>query len=159
MGYYVEMTDAKARIDGSKLDEAYQRLIELDKHDEWKRGGLYGPSGQTARWYSWLDQDYATKYTTAVEILEALDFSYIEYTDGGISLTGYDNKHGQEDLFLWAISDLFDEGSFIIWRGEDGEIWAHQFGGGKKMTVHNVEPCISDNGDEFVPATWSVWSV
>jgi hypothetical protein len=46
---------------------------------------------------------------------------------------GYDNKTGCEDIFVWAIADLFNSNSYIEWRGEEGEQWRWEFGGGDPL--------------------------
>lgn len=39
------------------------------------------------------------------------------------ALTGYDSKTGQEDLFVAAAAQFVKPGSFLQWKGEEGERW------------------------------------
>lgn len=70
-----------------------------------------------------MDEDYDQKLHTAKEIFEALGFEVSDTDEGGISLDFYDNKTGQEELFINEVSDLAVSGWQMIWRGEDGDVW------------------------------------
>jgi hypothetical protein len=148
MGYYVRTEEVETTLPADKLDEAYKRLCQLDLHDEWKRGGGDGES-----WFSWLSKDYTIECKTAQEILEAVGYEITVSPNGDLSIDCYDNKTGCEDVFLWAISDLFAEGGRMIWVGEDSERWLWEFGGGKRV-VQSVSETIYTNPTPFVPTDW-----
>ena len=133
MGYYTKIIDVSADLPEESLGEAYARLVELNSHDEWKKGGGYSGGERVSKWFSWMPSDYPDKFETVAEILMALGFNVSSY-DGGISIDGYNDKAGSEDVFVWYISDLFTENSFIHLKGEDGEEYRWEFGGGEKMT-------------------------
>lgn len=126
MGYYVELVESTFEIPADKLDEALNRLKALN-HDPnvEKRGGSWGPGGKTESWFSWMDSDYDQKVTSAAEVFTMLGFEVDQGEDGSIILAGYDNKSGQEDLFIDAVKDLAVTGWFMVWRGEDGYTWRH----------------------------------
>lgn len=88
-----------------------------------KNGGSYSGGAKTASWFSWMDEDYDQKLHTAKEIFEALGFEVSDTSDGGISLDFYDNKTGQEELFVQEVGDLAEEGWYLRWRGEEGALW------------------------------------
>ena len=72
-----------------------------------------------------MDENYPETCEDAQAVLEQLGFS-TEYNDAGdLLLTGYDNKTGQEALFLKAIEE--DGVGFIVWEGEDGKTWCTFF--------------------------------
>ena len=153
MGYFVEITEAYATLPQANWDEAYKRLCELNDHDEWKRGGSFG--GETREvWYSWMPTNYPAEATTARQILEMVGYEIEDAWAGDWKIVGYGNKTGCEDLFFWAISDLFFDGH-IHWMGEDGERWRWEFGNGKKMTVHDLISYYDPNGEPFVPMNWN----
>ena len=134
MGYYISLTGSSFTIPREKLDDAYKALCELNKHDELKRGGSYGPRedgshGQIEVWFAWMDPDYPSKCKNAEEIFAALGFDTSETSAGALSLDYYESKAGDEDYFLDAVTPFVDPGSTLEWRGEDGEMWRDLFNG------------------------------
>jgi hypothetical protein len=148
MGYYVSITEGQATLPADKLDEAYKVMCALNDNDAVKRGGSWGggedhnsprPTGlnhHPYRWFSWMDANYPETCPDAYAILTALGFEMERTEDGSIIIGGYDSKMGQEDLFLDALCPLFTEDSYLVWRGEDGDLWRNEFGG--KVTVHKT---------------------
>ncbi len=127
MGYYVEIEKSTAVIPAANLERAYQKMCALNTtHDHIKRGGCFGGGVQKAKWFSWMDANYPDTCKDAQAVLEALGF-YTHYENGDLHIDGYDNKTGQEDLFLHSIQD--DASGKIEWRGEDGERWTTLFSG------------------------------
>jgi len=158
MGYYVTSTLSNALLKADKLAEAHDRLCELNQHDEWKRGG----DSNGNKWFSWMPHDYDKMMSTAKEILQTIGYDIYESDSGDIELLSYDDKHGCEDIFVWAISDLFEKDSYIEWRGEDGETWRWDFGGGAKM-MESVGVQMWTKHSLYEPTDWEAlrasWSV
>lgn len=126
MGYYVQLEESTFKIPPENLEEATRRLKALNhKPGVYKRGG----SSDGREWFSWMEENYDEIYNDASEILEALGFSVYVDVDGGIIPEGYDNKSGQEELFITEIGDLAEEGWHMVWRGEDGDVWKHDING------------------------------
>ena len=136
MGYYVEITDSTFTIPTANLDEAYRRMVALNDDDDLKRGGTFGreaidPAKRAAlgyhpdRWFSWMDPNYPAKCADAEAIIRELGFE-CGMEDEGLVIYSYDNKSGQEDVFLTAIADLAT--GYIVWRGEEGETWKETYG-------------------------------
>lgn len=146
MGYYVQTEKMKVVVPKENLETARERMCELNTHDEYKRGG----DGQK-RWFSWLDDNY-TEAETAEEILNMVGYSTLQ-SETGLLITGYNDKTGCEDLFLWSISDLCEPQSFVEWQGEDGERWLWEFGGGLRVKQSNAK-ITYENPVEFVPYVW-----
>lgn len=132
MGYYVTLEYSTAVIPAENKDEALRRWKELNKKDDLKRGGSWGPDGKTEKWFSWMPPDFDTEPGITVEkILDYLGFTIAVNDNGDISIKYYDSKTGQEGLFFEAIADLLSEESEMIWRGEDGNKYRWTFEDGK----------------------------
>lgn len=127
MGYFVAITDSDAFIPAEKLETAYQKMCALNTtHDDQKRGGRWNGGECIQKWFSWMDANYPETCKDAKDIFEQMGVS-TEYDAGGnLKITGYDNKTGQEQLFLDAIKD--DLVGSISWQGENGEKWKQLFG-------------------------------
>ena len=147
MGYYVSMSGSNVAIKKEHLADAYKAMCELNEHDELKTGG----SSLGNKWFAWMPEHYPTECEDAKEILEYLGFSVSTQDDGGLWISGYDSKIGQEEVFLYAIApyvDLTDwakervdrTGVELVpemeWVGEDGEFWKYIFKDKKMYSAH-----------------------
>lgn len=133
MGYYVRIVFSNFTIPSENVDEAYRRLISLNDNDDLKRGGSWGgeydarsprPEGfdhHPGKWFSWMHADYPAKCNSLQHIFRQLGFDVDVDDNGDVHLTGYDNKTGQEDIFLDEIIDLTT--GEIHWIGEDDTLW------------------------------------
>lgn len=127
MGYYVNTTFSNAVLPKDHEAAAYEIMCSLNvTHHDQKRGGSYTAGGKTQSWFSWMDANYPETCKDAGDIFEMLGFE-IERNDDGIHLINYDNKSGQEDLFLSSIENLMV--GKIVWVGEDGDSWTNEFMG------------------------------
>ena len=122
MGYYVNTTFSNAVLPKEHEAEAYAIMCSLNvTHHNQKRG-----RGGSESWFSWMDANYPETCKDAGEIFEMLGFE-IERNNDGIHIINYDNKAGQEDLFLQSIENLMV--GKIVWLGEDGDTWVNVFHG------------------------------
>ena len=147
MGYNVSIEESTFQIPVENLDAAYKAMCELNYTvpNSQKRGGShpgkdkapeYGP--HECCWFSWMDWNYDEKCKNAEEVLHEVGFySYIS-ENGNLHIDGYDSKTGQEDLFLKAISTLSK--GYIIWKGEEGEVWGETYGGEKVIVKSQGSP-------------------
>ena len=147
MGYNVSIEESTFQIPVENLDAAYKAMCELNYTvpNSQKRGGShpgkdkapeYGP--HKCCWFSWMDWNYDEKCKNAEEVLREVGFySYIS-ENGNLHIDGYDSKTGQEDLFLKAISTLSK--GYIIWKGEDDEVWGETYGGEKVIVKSQGAP-------------------
>ena len=127
MGYYVNIEDSNIKLPAKNKELAYWRMCGLNNRDELKRGGSL-----TEKWFSWMDKNYPETCKDVHSILLALGFD-IEERDDDLVIHSYNDKSGQEGLFLEVISDLVvadkgDERPFIVWRGEDDMVWKDIYG-------------------------------
>lgn len=128
MGYYVEIEQSDAKIPKENLTVAYEKMCALNMtHDNEKRGGSWSDGKQKSKWFSWMDANYPETCKDAQAIFEQMGFE-TEYDErGDLLIKAYDNKMGQEDLFLKAIEN--EALGSIFWKGEDGSKWSTKFFG------------------------------
>ncbi len=130
MGYNVYIQAADFTIPAENLDAAYKAMCDLNARDDLKTGGSWSGGQQTARWFAWMDENYPETCKDAVAIFDALGFDNTYLTeDGSLELGEYDSKMGSEEHFLQAVAPFVKAGSYIEWRGEDGEAWKQEFDG------------------------------
>lgn len=136
MGYYVNIESVEWFLPVVHEAAALQALKDLNdpRNDDLKRGGSFSGGKQTAAWFSWMPEDYDKTVTSVSEVLELLGFD-VDTVPEGTYIRRYDSKTGQEDLFLNAIAEFVEPGSFIEWRGEDGAFWRNDFDGKKMRTL------------------------
>lgn len=139
MGYYVRSyeSDNNFKVRKENFDAAYKAMVALNDDDDAKHGGSYGPDGVREKWFSWMDPNYPDSCQDFGAVLEALGFVAI-YDETGLVGLDYDSKIGQENLFLKAIAPYVENGSYIVWRGEDGAVWVQIFRNGT-METHDFD--------------------
>lgn len=128
MGYYVTLEESTFTLPTDELDEAYRRMCNLNERDDLKNGGSYSGGKMTAKWFSWMPENYPETCENADSIFRELGFQ-TEQSAEGLKLVGYDSKTGQEELFLQAVCDLAAADSRMYWIGEDGQRWMYEYGG------------------------------
>lgn len=133
MGYYVTIESCNWILPANNEQIALSRLKQLNQKDDLKRGGSWGPNGVGVKWFSWMPPDYDKTANSVEEIFKLLGFE-TDRNEEGLMITWYDSKTGQEELFLNEIADLVKPESFIVWRGEDGNVWKNVFRDGKMLT-------------------------
>jgi len=127
MGYYVRTAQCTVVIPAQHLERVYEILCNLNKYNELKRGGSWSGGKQTKWWFSWMDENYPETCNDAMDIFKMLGFDCEYNNQGDLCLLHYDQKTGQEDLFLKVIANYAT--GMIRWVGEDGEIWDTDFDG------------------------------
>lgn len=148
MGYFVHAIDSTAFIRRENLEKAYEALCALNADDSIKGGGNFGTprvrpacsrsvSRNPNRWFSWMPWNYDEICADASEILEHLGFYTSFDKEGSLHFSEYDDKTGQEELFVRAIAHLIEPGTYIRWIGEEEELWEWQFDG-QSMRVEEL---------------------
>lgn len=151
MGYYVDIDEVEFFISKDNFEEAYKKCVALNDRDDLKSGGggaftlpngekmKYGdprPEGMNyhpMKWFSWMEANYPENLKTLTEILSSLGFDVSCDSVGNIDGLSYNNKIGDESYFLESIAPFVRDGSYINWRGEDGEMWRNEFHDGKMI--------------------------
>jgi hypothetical protein len=138
MGYYVWILEADCGIQCTNSALAALKAMDT-RFDHLKRGGRFGGDEPQERWFSWMPPDWAETANSAHEVFEMLGFNG-HFEDEGIwQINGYDNKAGQEGLFLAVIAPwVTSHGStpYIHWIGEDDEEWKQTFHDGRMSETH-----------------------
>lgn len=143
MGYYIQIIDSTAtvRLTEENIDIFKRQAQWLADHES--QLGRGGGGGKT--WYSWMNMSDLMEYAQSGDIEEwfrAWDFgAYIR--DNEVIIDDYYSKSGQEDLMLTVMAPIIE--GHIIWKGEDGEMWANTFKDGLMSTSSVVLQPASDS--------------
>jgi hypothetical protein len=128
MGYYVDLVEADFTI--PEREDVLEALRAMPtKYASLMRGG-----SSTEKWFSWMNNEEIENAVSAQSVFEALGFDCFNYGNNTFALNSYNNKTGQEDLFLAVVAPFVENGSYTQWRGEDGEVWRYTVTDGK-LTV------------------------
>jgi hypothetical protein len=148
MGYYIDLTNAEWEI--PETAEVLNALKEMvTKYHAIKRGG----SSNGESWFSWMDDATILNAESAQGIFTELGFE-TSSTDLGFTLESYNNKTGQEDVFLAVVAPYCADGSYVEIRGEDGAEWQYSVRDGK---LHYAE--VRKSFDEPVPYLYAHYDV
>jgi hypothetical protein len=86
-------------------------------------------------------------------VLEQVGFD-LEELDEGLAIRGYNNKSGQEELFLSALApfaeSIYADEPVINWMGEEGEMWQDAARDGK-MFQQQMTVAAHGAATEYVP--------
>ena len=133
MGYCVDW-DLKIQVPKNNVQKALDAINELMKPENVKkngRGGSWSHGGQTDWWYSWVSTPPDNKYNSLKEAFVGWGFNAKEREDGSVTVNScYNEKLGQEELFLEAIARYVTDDSSIYVHGEDGANWRWVFKNG-----------------------------
>jgi hypothetical protein len=136
MGYYVSLEEADFKI--PETEEVLNVLKDLNRLDHLKTGGQYSGGVTLKRWFAWMPENYDQTVKSVAEVFNLLGFETdTESYDGEyVGLTYYDSKTGSEDIFIDAVAPFVANGSYLSWRGEEGERWRQTVEHGKISTQY-----------------------
>ena len=118
MGYDIWTRALKAIIPNDNLDRAFEEL-----RDFWSEGSVEVPDS--------LDG-----------LLEGMGFEGESRPDGYI-LTGYSGSYYFMDEILAILAKHLQDGSWIVWEGDEGEIWCTYTRDGQ---IHSFDAMITFPG-------------
>ncbi len=140
MGYYIDASAIEWVVPESA--EVLERIKEMPKRmKRIQRGG-----GNNESWFSWVNDKERLEATSVRDVFHAFGFDTTETKDGSFEISGYSSKIGQEELLLYVVAPFCADGSYIEWRGEDGEEWKFEVVKGQMMRSEMVK-----NWDAPVP--------
>lgn len=137
MGYYVEVIESCAYVPADKVEAAcrgMEPMMSPEQIVQDGQGGSWSGGKQEKYCYSWVDDDKCRKLLAENDLagfIEAWGFTPWTDEQGNIYLGGYDSKTGQEELMLQNLAPFMEPGTHMVWRGEEGELWASVFTDGK----------------------------
>ena len=135
MGYFVKGSGA-IQIEKQHHEELYEELMALNYlPDTEKRGGSWDKGKRTSAWFSWMPADLA-ELPTVNAVFERLGFETHTDSEGNLRLLAYDNKQGQEELFIQTAAPFVKDGSVFQWWGEDGASWYWEFHNKRLLIGH-----------------------
>lgn len=165
MGYYIDAVAIEWIV--PEREDLLAKIKEMPKRMKAiQRGGVYRPNGEEEKWFSWVNDNEILEAKSVESVFNAFGFD-TSTTDGGFEITGYSSKIGQEELLLAVSAPFCADGSYIEWRGEDGEEWQHIVHNGKMMRAE-CEKRFSEpkpyeyyhygsiRGEEFLPYSASI---
>jgi hypothetical protein len=125
MGYYIT-AEGVVKVPVRDEAAAVAALKALNHDHGMKRGGGgRGDDPYEVKWYSWMPPRYHENddLRSVRHILEMLGFEVSLDTDGvtNVYTVTYDNKTGQEDVFLNRLAEFAH--IVIEVKGEDGAMW------------------------------------
>jgi len=136
MGYYVNTEDINVVVPKDLLEDAYEAICDLNQHDDLKQGGSWGPDeSKNQYWFSWMPEDIRAACPDLLAVVNEIGFDSKYDEAGNLVLGHYSNKTGQEDLLIDAIAPFVQEGSYVIWRGEDNSYYKWEFNDGKMLVI------------------------
>jgi len=133
MGYYVHITYSNAVIPSENLPAALDALRGLDARDDLKSGG----SSAGDKWFSWMNDYDLANAPSVASVLEQLGFVVDSDGRGDLSIIGYDNKTGDEGIFIQTLAPYIESGSYIEWEGEDNEAYRWELCDGGMETQYD----------------------
>lgn len=139
MGYSAEVTEADFIIPAARLDDLYVVLCALNDYNGLKSGRNTNPApdrGATPdRWFAGMTWNYPDTCSDAAEVLNMAGFDTVTTFEGDLEIIGYyGEKVRDEDKFLMVAALCADEGSYLIWQGEDGDVWRHRVVNSRLLT-------------------------
>lgn len=162
MGYYVQMTDADFTI--PERADVLAAIHDMDTRlHAIKRGG----SSNGDKWFSWMPQDL-TQFESVRAVFEDLGFECSAVGEEAFRLDAYDNKTGQEDLFLAVVAPFVADDSYTEWQGEDGVCFRYEVRQGRLMQMSEVREWTApepytyahfDSVGSMQDDTWRMFSV
>jgi len=157
MGYYTQQ-QGTVTIDSRDEKAAVEAMKALNHNHDDKQGKRSPRTGDPYAdfWYSWMPERYHEDdtLTTVGDVLAMLGYD-VSRTEEGTAVAYrlfYDNKTGQEDVFLNRLADFAT--ILVDVTGEDGERWrwTNQEPGRALMLV---TPTL--NWDHAIPVTQQLY--
>lgn len=147
MGYYVYTADQDIFLSKHHFDYVYQKMCELNEHDELKRGGQSpekpkepGQKWNPNKWFSWMAYNYPQICVNMEEVLQQVGFVCSFDDEGNLVGLSYEyNKTGQEEYFLACFSGYMKPGSYLDFKGEEEDDYYRYVWTENDMEYHRAQ--------------------
>ena len=110
MGTYIDISGTM-HYDEKNAGAIIQALKDLNKRDDLKRGGSYGPNSEREYWFSWTDKNYDEGLTEVDHLFSHVlgwDYSSLLVKNQVCFDFSYNDKWGQHEVFFLAIAPYLD---------------------------------------------------
>lgn len=128
MGYCIKMTESKFTIKKENFETALKSLKAVFVPENMNTYDYI--NGKRYPHFSWVDTN---KVLDSLNITEALTgIRYIPQFDqnGDICNVKFiGEKYGDEEIFFKALAPYVESGSYLCFKGEDGDTWKWSFNG------------------------------
>lgn len=164
MGYYVELIDNKFHIAYSQQNACLKAMKQMmgPEYDSWKKGGSWENGKRIAARYSWVNTEEVLQAKTVDEALLAWGYIVCRNSKGDITKIEQregEAKLGDEELLFKFIKPYITPGSYVRFRGEDGEEWLWDLGNApisEKTTP--AETSLNENLRPVIPPRKIAWA-
>jgi len=160
MGYFIRTPQSSFAIRTENLPRFFDlvsMLMSDENVEENGNGGMFGSTGKTESWYSWVNTDAVRRAVLDRDIRRVFDewgYNLETITEGqdgvwhfSLDIRDGDAKIGDEEKFFAAIAPVVEDGSFIDVVGEDDGRWRWMWEDGKffsqdviRTEIHFGEP-------------------
>lgn len=131
MGYFVDCFDWELSIKSKQaaIDCARKMMDQVDANGG---GAVYQGGKLVSRSYSWVSTENTNRLLDAGNIEGVFrEFGYAMTVDRETGIMSLDYKErekwGDDETFWNALAGAIDDGSYLNFRGEEGELWQYSF--------------------------------
>ena len=126
MSYYMQFLDSEIFIPGEDIGSVHKALIDLAKKN----------SGRIP----YVDTEVISRSKTLEDAFEEWSWKAEFYYDGELTNLYFVDaqKVGAEDMLFETIAPWVKDGSYILVRGEEGEVWRWFFNEGVCKVQHGT---------------------
>lgn len=126
MGYCIEMTESKFTIKKENFTNALNDLKNVFVPENMTTYDYY--DGKRHPHFSWVSTESVLESKSLEEALKEIRYQPV-FDDAGnicdIEFTG--QKYGDEEIFFKALAPHVESGSYLRFKGEDGDTWTWDF--------------------------------
>ena len=126
MGYYIEMTESKFMIKKENFIIALNYLKNVFVPQNMTTYDYY--NGKKHPHFKWVSTQSVLESKSLGDALEEIRYKPIFDNAGNIcdvKFTG--QKYGDEECFFKALAPHVESGSYLRFKGEDGDTWVWDF--------------------------------
>lgn len=134
MGYCIEMTESKFAIKKDNFENALKSLKAVFVPENMNCYDYIG--GKKYPHFSWVDTRTVLESINLVEALEEIRYVPQYNQNGDICNVEFiGQKYGDEEIFFRALAPYVEAGSYLYFKGEDGNKWKWVFNDGSVQCV------------------------
>lgn len=134
MGYCIEMTESKFTIKKGNFENALKSLKAIFVPENMKCCDYIG--GKKYPHFSWVNTKTVLDSINIVEALEEIRYAPQLNQNGDICNVEFiGEKYGDEEIFFKALAPYIETGSYLCFKGEDGDRWKWVFNDGSVQYV------------------------